>query len=347
MRVTTAVILSGFVLACSGTSRHVDPPPEPPQAPPPEPELVAEPVEEVMTVPEDTTSPTGPACTRTSECTSGLACRGAPGCTTEWACGAPREGCGPEHVAYCNCDGVTFHALAGCPDRTYAHVGPCEDPGIADASFGVPNGDEPIVQRDRTCSSNAECRGGEICYGPPGCGMDWRCERARGCARGGSASFCSCGGETFTAQRRCPGQPYARVGACDEVLASAQTPHVTTTAIATASATTTTSAAASATASATRVTATPAHPPLPPLAPGTCRTQRDCQRGEVCAGPSGCGDPWSCIRRTETCNPDTQYFCDCQGESFTASMTCPSRPYAHRGSCAIDRVIDLSGAALR
>ncbi len=350
MRVQMAVLVSALVVACSGTARHVEPPPPPPPPPseaPPEPEPEPEPT---LAVAEDVAAPEGPSCVRTTECAAGLACRGAPGCGTAWACGAAREACGPEIVSYCDCDGVTFHAPAGCPERTYAHVGPCEEPGVADASYGLPDGDEPITQRDRTCSSSADCRGGEICYGPPGCGMPWRCERARGCARGGRADFCGCDGATFRAQRHCPGQPFARLGSCDEVVASAEptpTPTATTTtttATTTATAPLTTTTTTTTTTTATTATATTTG--IPP-AQGTCRTNRDCRRGEVCAGPAGCGDPWTCVRRTERCNPDTQYFCDCEGETFTASMTCPSRPYVHRGSCAIDQVIDLAGAALR
>lgn len=351
-----ALGLAVIVLACSGAPPRVEEPPPPPPtevAPPPPPPV--EPTGPV--IPEDEAAPEGgAACMRSSECgSSALACRGPAGCTSPWACGAPRETCGPDTVSYCDCDGITFHALAGCPGRTYAHVGPCDDAGIADASYGIPDGDEPITTRDRTCSSSAECRGGEICYGPPGCGMEWRCERVRGCARGGRTTFCGCDGESFTAPRHCPGQPYTRQGSCEEVVATVETPPpVTTTTSArtvtsTASTVAATSTASTTSSSASPTTGTRTSTTTPPvaLAPGQCRTSRDCSRGEVCAGPAGCGDAWTCIRRTDRCNPDTQYFCDCEGHSFTASMTCPSRPYAHRGSCAIDQAMDLAGAALR
>jgi hypothetical protein len=67
----------------------------------------------------------------------------------------------------------------------------------------------------------------------------------------------------------------------------------------------------------------------------------------VCTGPQGCGMTWTCQRPPARCNPDTQVFCDCERNTFRASMTCPGRPYAHRGSCEIDRMLELSGAALR
>jgi hypothetical protein len=57
---------------------------------------------------------------------------------------------------------------------------------------------------------------------------------------------------------------------------------------------------------------------------------------------------WTCQRPPpERCNPDTQVFCDCERNTFRASMNCPGQPYAHRGSCEIDRMLELSGAALR
>jgi hypothetical protein len=294
---------------------------------------------------------------RSTECASGLSCRGAPGCTSPWACGEPRASCGPEHIAYCDCDGVTFHAPSGCAGRAYAHVGPCELAGVVDGNLGVPDGDQPLTTRDRTCTSNADCRGGEICFGPAGCGMTWRCERTRGCARGGRTQWCGCDGATFTAPRHCPGRTYAHAGVCEEVVASAEatsaseSAEVSASASASASESESESASESASASASESTSeietVSVRPAPPPLGPGECRTSRDCRRGQICQGPAGCGDTWTCVRPADRCNPDTQYFCDCEGHSFTASMTCPGRPYVHRGSCDIDRVIGLSGAALR
>jgi hypothetical protein len=54
---------------------------------------------------------------------------------------------------------------------------------------------------------------------------------------------------------------------------------------------------------------------------------------------------WTCERPAERCNPDTQVFCDCERNTFRASMNCPGQPYAHRGSCEIDRLLELSGAS--
>jgi hypothetical protein len=310
--------------ACAGSERRTERP-----VPPPEPEPVVEappPMEEPTgpIVPEESSAPEGPVCTRTSECESGLACRGVSGCTSDWACAAPIA-CGSERVSYCDCEGVTFYAQSGCPGRTYAHVGPCADTGIAETSLGLPDGDEPITSEDRTCESSADCPRWQICFGVTGCGTDWRCERVRGCSRH-RVAFCGCDGETFMASEDCPGQAFLRRGACDEAIAST-------------------------------LPETPLRPPTPSTptpttvastpSPGGCTSSRDCRAGRVCTGPPGCGMVWTCERPPEPCNPDTQVFCDCEGETFRASMTCPGRPHAHRGSCAMDQMLDLSGAALR
>ncbi|HJL14098.1 MAG TPA: hypothetical protein RMH99_00510, partial [Sandaracinaceae bacterium LLY-WYZ-13_1] len=73
--------------------------------------------------------------------------------------------------------------------------------------------------------------------------------------------------------------------------------------------------------------------PEPPPEPAVCTSNRDCPRGQVCQGPEGCGVEWRCARPAQRCVADTQYFCSCDGETFTASMTCPGRPHRHRGSC--------------
>ncbi|MDQ3037281.1 MAG: hypothetical protein M3Y87_33110, partial [Myxococcota bacterium] len=79
----------------------------------------------------------------------------------------------------------------------------------------------------------------------------------------------------------------------------------------------------------------------------SCTTSRDCARGQICQGAPGCGMQWTCSRPERECVRDTQVFCDCEGQDFRASMFCPGRPFAHRGSCEIDRLLDLSGAAPR
>jgi hypothetical protein len=84
-------------------------------------------------------------------------------------------------------------------------------------------------------------------------------------------------------------------------------------------------------------------------APRGCSSNRSCRRGEVCQGVAGCGEEvvWQCAPPTRPCVTDTQVFCDCEGHDFRASMFCPARPYRHRGSCELDRSLELSGATLR
>lgn len=334
------VALALLVVACAGPERRTARP-----TPPPEPEPVVEIVEPIAepmgpVVPEDSAAPDGPACTRTTDCTSGLACRGVSGCTSDWACGEPRE-CGTERVAYCDCEGITFYAQAGCPGRPYGHVGPCADTSVAETALGMPDGDEPITSEDRTCQSTSDCPRWQVCFGVAGCGMDWRCERVRGCSRH-RVAFCGCDGETFMASEDCPGRAFMRRGTCDEAIAStspeATTPARTTPTAPTTPTTPTTTPSTTST-EPTTVASTPS--------PGGCTSSRECRAGRVCTGPPGCGMVWTCERPPAPCNPDTQVFCDCEGETFRASMTCPGRPHAHRGSCEMDRMLDLSGAALR
>ncbi len=297
-----------------------------------------------LEVPEEDAAPDGVACTRTSDCESGQACRGPRGCESAWACGEALD-CSGERVAYCDCDGSTFYAPRGCPGRPYAYLGACDAVGpLAGADeLGMHAYDEQPTTADRACTSSAECPSGRQCYGPPGCGVTWRCERLRGC-RGPRVELCGCDGVTFRAVAACAGRPYLHVGACDGELAVAE---ATPGGAPPRSSPTGPAAATSPTAGASSTSAPPAS-----LAPATggeraCASQRDCPRGEICEGPEGCGVTWTCRRPAARCNPDTQVFCDCERNTFRASMTCPGRPYAHRGSCEIDRMLELSGASAR
>ncbi|MBX7190530.1 MAG: hypothetical protein K1X94_00645 [Sandaracinaceae bacterium] len=332
------------------SSAHVQAPPprhEPEPTPEPAPEPAPEPIDEGPHVREDTVAPAGPACTTTAECGAGQTCRGPRGCTSPWACGEPPD-CSGELVAYCDCDGSTFHAPAGCPGRAYLHAGPCEELGpLASADeLGIHAYDEPPTTEDRTCESNADCRAGEQCYGPPGCGMPWRCERLRGCA-GPRGELCGCDGQSFRASLQCPGRPYVRRGACGDVAVAAITPPALADAHAAQTTSTQTAQATQQTAQRTEATQSTAAPTTTESGERICQTSRDCRRGQVCSGPPGCGMTWTCQRPAERCNPDTQVFCDCERNTFRASMNCPGQPYAHRGSCEIDRMLELSGARVR
>lgn len=360
MRPLLASSISLLLLsACAGAPARIEEPDRPP--PPPARALDAGiDAPAILEIYEDETAPAGAACTSTGECLGDQMCRGPAGCSGEWACGEALT-CGEDRVAYCDCEGVTFYAQSGCAGRPYSHTGACASTALASLEFGLPRGDEPIVDEDRICQSNADCGRGEVCYGPSGCGVTLRCQRVRGCA-GPRATFCSCDGETFEASTVCPGRNYVRRGACDGMLASAD-PDAGTgpTGTAVTGRPDAGVAIASARPDAGRPDAGIAVASRAPDAgvrwtqtvtddgARTCRTHRDCRGTEVCAGPAGCGETWTCQRQRDvarsggTCNRDTQYFCDCTGESFTASMDCPGRLYSHRGSCAIDAYIELSG----
>lgn len=247
-----------------------------------------------------------------------------------------------ESVSYCDCDGATFYAPGGCPGRAYAHLGPCESMGelvAAGTDLGLPDWDEQPTTQDRTCGASSECGPGLTCFGIAGCGNDWRCVRARGCSRE-RISFCGCDGASFVASATCPGRPFVHRGECrGEAVASAEPPPPTSSTGERAI----TSAARPRGATTTERRASVATTP----SSSTCVTSRDCSRGQICQGAPGCGMEWTCAPPERACIQDTQVFCDCEGRDFRASMFCPGRPYAHRGSCEIDRLLDLSGAAVR
>ncbi|MFN9811108.1 MAG: hypothetical protein ACK6CU_15920 [Deltaproteobacteria bacterium] len=356
------VALTVIVAGCPSSAQVRDEPApeEPAPEPAPEAPLAVEPAPAL--VPEDSAAPEGPACTSTAECVTGQRCRGPRGCLSPWACGEASD-CTGERIAYCDCDGATFHAPAGCPGRTYLHVGACEalGPLASSEELGVHAYDEPPTTEDRTCASNADCRRGEQCFGPPGCGMAWRCERLRGCG-GPRGELCGCDGQTFRGSLQCPGRPIARRGACEDVAVAAASPPALSTrpdpSAPRAEERSASSASEDAVAvpgpetdasgrAAQSVVQAAVAPATTPAVERVCASHRDCRRGEVCSGPAGCGTTWTCQRPPERCNPDTQVFCDCERNTFRASMNCPGRPHAHRGSCELDRMLELSGAVLR
>ncbi|MGI5863172.1 MAG: hypothetical protein ACOX6T_14075 [Myxococcales bacterium] len=66
--------------------------------------------------------------------------------------------------------------------------------------------------------------------------------------------------------------------------------------------------------------------------PVPCTSSSDCAEGEFCQGPEGCSVQWTC-QPERPCTRDRRAFCGCDGTTFSASSTCPTRPYAHRGKC--------------
>ncbi len=292
------------------------PPPPPPAQPAPEPEVAL----------EDDPTPDGPACESSDACEAGRQCRGPAGCESEWACGATRA-CGATTVSYCGCDGATFYAPDGCPGRPYAQVGPC-------AALGEEIGEEDVdeVEGNTICTSDDDCRAGFVCAGVAGCGTFWTCVRRRTlrCSRD-RAPFCACDGDTFFASSSCPGRPIAHAGYCPGDAPESAVAETAPPAPATPE-------PPAPTEPHTRLGSPTATPPdrSPAAEPAAraCTSDRDCPRGQACTGAEGCETEWHCAPRRERCVSDAQYFCGCDGQSFRASMTCPGRPFRHRGSCA-------------
>jgi len=65
------------------------------------------------------------ACTATMPCPSGGVCGGGPTCDDAWTCSFTPMPCTDDLVEYCGCDGSTFSGSSTCPDRPFAHRGPC------------------------------------------------------------------------------------------------------------------------------------------------------------------------------------------------------------------------------
>ncbi|MBL8684039.1 MAG: hypothetical protein JNK05_33005 [Myxococcales bacterium] len=94
----------------------------------------------------------------------------------------------------CSCTAV---GVIGCTRRA------CVDGGIPTDSNLLP----------RVCTSDRDCLSGQMCAGPEGCGVPWRCQTATGCTAD-FAPFCSCRGVTVNGSSSCPPEPYAHRGPC-------------------------------------------------------------------------------------------------------------------------------------
>lgn len=97
---------------------------------------------------------------------------------------------------------------------------------------------------------------------------------------------------------------------------------------------------------------TPPPPPPPPGfqpgAPlgGACDSAGDCASG-VCEG-QGCGaGAGVCVDAKRMCTMDVAEYCGCDGQTFTASGSCPGQRYASRGACAPASAAAADGAACR
>lgn len=68
-------------------------------------------------------------------------------------------------------------------------------------------------------------------------------------------------------------------------------------------------------------------------AAASCTSSEECGAGRICAGQAGCTTAWACMP-SPACTRDLVPFCGCDGKTFSASSTCPGRPYKHTGACS-------------
>ncbi len=244
-------------------------------------------------------------------------------------------------------------ALAGCGPTIIEGRPPAEDggatgdvPWTTDVPLPPPPDRPPTwdvppwEDVPNACTSTADCLAGTVCLGGEGCGVPWTCQPALGrpCTAD-YVAFCGCDGNTFYGSSTCPDRPFARRGACDTDpppppdggpgfcrLPDGRVCRVGEICTATECSVCVCSATGELRCSGSCVDAGPT--------PVACRTNRDCPAGGTCAGPEGCGIPWTC-QTGVTCTRDLGYFCACNGTTFQASSTCPGQPYLHRGPCGI------------
>ena len=148
------------------------------------------------------------------------------------------------------------------------------------------------------CESAGDCEAGTTCVRSAGCEAatgPGRCVASDQC-RGDLVTFCDCDGAPFYASETCPERAFVHLGGCDVGESTTDEPG-----------------------SATR-------------GDTTCDDATDCGRTRTCVGIEGCTTIWTCARSVR-CVRDTQAFCGCDGATFRASMTCPGRPFRHRGAC--------------
>ena len=197
----------------------------------------------------------------------------------------------------------------------------------------------PVVDVPSTCTTTADCARGLECLGGEGCSIPWTCQPALGrpCTDD-LAPFCGCNGMTFYGSSSCPSQPYLYRGSCDGPPppidagpAGCALPNGAVCAVGATCRLGECSICFCAAPGMLRCNGAcvDAGPP-----PRTCRGNVDCPAGAMCAGPEGCGIPWTC-QPSQPCTRDLATFCACDGSTFMASSTCPGRPYLRRGQCGI------------
>lgn len=78
-----------------------------------------------------------------------------------------------------------------------------------------------------------------------------------------------------------------------------------------------------------------------------CVSSADCPGGEECHIVEGCATPSYCGPLLgRQCSGDLTPYCGCDGRTFNASSTCPTRTYENRGPCgAVDAGSPADGGA--
>jgi hypothetical protein len=66
---------------------------------------------------------------------------------------------------------------------------------------------------------------------------------------------------------------------------------------------------------------------------GTNRPCLDMTCNGTCKGQS-CDTAWTCDMTAQACTADIADYCGCDGQTFQASSSCPTRAFASRGACA-------------
>jgi hypothetical protein len=62
-----------------------------------------------------------------------------------------------------------------------------------------------------------------------------------------------------------------------------------------------------------------------------CTTSADCPPGQQCAGSQGCDVQWTC--QHTLCSNPPMTWCGCDGQTYTTTNGCATRPFVHEGPC--------------
>ena len=142
----------------------------------------------------------GRTCTTSADCAGGTQCLGGEGCAIPWTC-QPALGrpCTADYAPFCGCDGQTFGASSTCPDRPYAHRGPCEMPPPPDAGpAGCTLADGSFCAVGAMCTLRGGCGG---CY----CASSGMLLCTGGCVDAGMPPPIACAPQDARGQGLCDG----------------------------------------------------------------------------------------------------------------------------------------------